>query len=156
MTERQNHTFPQRPLRAKSSRNNNITSNRLPCQPAPTCKQGNRKWRVYLGEHGQVLVLDDGGPVGGQAALLQTGEQVVEVHAATHRRRRSGTPSGPSGRPPARGGPAAPTTRRENTHVKVGVHTSPRQIASTAAAPRANGDTSWSDAFTSLMFLSSR
>ena len=29
-----------------------------------------------------MLVLHDGGPVGGQAALLQAGEQVVQVDAA--------------------------------------------------------------------------
>lgn len=35
----------------------------------------------YLGQHGEVLVLHDGGSVGGQAALLQTGEEVVQVDA---------------------------------------------------------------------------
>lgn len=37
-------------------------------------------WCSHLGQHGQVLVLHNGGPVGGQAALLQAGEQVVQVH----------------------------------------------------------------------------
>lgn len=46
--------------------------------------------RVYLGEHGQMLVLDDGGPVGRQAALFQTWKQVVQVHAGNREEERAG------------------------------------------------------------------
>lgn len=42
----------------------------------------------YLGQHGEVLVLHDGGSVGGQAALLQTGEEVVQVDAVDGERSR--------------------------------------------------------------------
>lgn len=89
MTERQNYTFPQRPLGGTPSGKKNVFSNRFTHQPAgplvPPPANGwllpNRKWRVYLGQHGQMLVLDDGGPVGRQAAFFQTWEQVVQMHA---------------------------------------------------------------------------
>lgn len=45
----------------------------------------------YLSEHGQVLVLDDGCSVRGQASLLQAGEQVVEVDTVERRVDTSGS-----------------------------------------------------------------
>lgn len=62
-----------------------VSSNRLPRQPADLQTE-DRTWRLYLGQHGQMLVLDDGGSVGRQAALFQTGKQVVQVHAGDRER----------------------------------------------------------------------
>lgn len=42
----------------------------------------------YLGQHGEVLVLHDGRSVGGQAALLQTREEVVQVDAVDGERKK--------------------------------------------------------------------
>lgn len=50
--------------------------------PAEKHSVMSRRREGYLGEHGQVLVLNDGGPVGCQAALLQTGKQVIEMDTA--------------------------------------------------------------------------
>lgn len=56
--------------------------------PAEKDSVMSRRREGYLGEHGQVLVLNDGSPVGCQAALLQTGKKVIEMDTAkkqTHR-----------------------------------------------------------------------